>query len=289
MRFTPLFLSIALGILPRASLAAPSILITKDAAGTDCNGLVVPVGSSVTVYVVAHATSQEGCTGAEFRIVGLPAGQYNVTAVPSPASNTSLGDPLGAGCHIGFPDCQPLSGGVVLLYTLMLQNLSDTEGNRILEVTQHATPSDPTYSCPLVKLCDPPLYTPLCTTGSQIAVYVTPDAGMPIDPSPADGANAVPPDVLLRWGGKPSWCCDTGTLDQKLYFGTTPDPPLVADNVSPPYDPGLLNVDTTYYWRVSTFWSGCIDQRSPVWSFTTGTVSVDGDTWARVKQLFRAR
>jgi len=70
----------------------------------------------------------------------------------------------------------------------------------------------------------------------------------PSDPFPADGALSVPVDVTLSWScGDP----DGDTLKYDIYFGKDPAPPLVKkDHPTNSWDPGTLNHNTTYYWKV---------------------------------------
>jgi hypothetical protein len=96
-------------------------------------------------------------------------------------------------------------------------------------------------------------------------------------PNPEDGAEGVKPSVILRW--------DAGAVaaSHEVYFGMDADAVKNADKTSPEYkgpkalgeesyDPGILILNTTYYWRIDEVndpnpdspWAG------NVWSFTTG-------------------
>ncbi len=91
--------------------------------------------------------------------------------------------------------------------------------------------------------------------------------------SPANAATDQPATTSLVWNG--------GLFAHKydVYFGTTPDPPLVAANLElgptekpadkksfalPPLSPG-----TTYYWRIVGRTMAERTKSSPVWRFTT--------------------
>ncbi len=90
--------------------------------------------------------------------------------------------------------------------------------------------------------------------------------------SPADGATDVPTAQDLSWSGGDSQCSGlTATYD--VYFGTTPAPPLVGDDVAAKtYEPGTLGSSTTYYWRVvATDANG--SSSSEERSFTTAAVA----------------
>jgi hypothetical protein len=103
-------------------------------------------------------------------------------------------------------------------------------------------------------------------------------------PSPADGAVDVKPTVVLSW--------DTGVVaaSHEVYFGTDADAVVNATTVSPEYkgpkaldeesyEPGKLQLNTTYYWRVDEV--NDVNPDSPwagnVWSFTTGDFLVIDD------------
>src|SRR5215213_7057011 len=95
-----------------------------------------------------------------------------------------------------------------------------------------------------------------------------PDA--PTTPSPANQTFTTSPDVQLRWeGGFWAWKYD-------LYFGTTPNPPLVTANLNTgfpgPGTPETYQLPTlqpgTYYWRVVGKTMANMTTSGPVWSFT---------------------
>ena len=89
----------------------------------------------------------------------------------------------------------------------------------------------------------------------------------PTNPSPADTSNNIPITTNLSWtGGDP----DNDTVTYDLYFGTTPSPPVYAEDlVTASYDPGTLLYHTTYYWMIrATDGFGAFTD-GPVWRFTT--------------------
>jgi len=86
-------------------------------------------------------------------------------------------------------------------------------------------------------------------------------------PYPADGMKHVDPGQTLTWQK------GTGALFHTVYFGESFD--AVNNAVtggymtpSPPYSPGPLKLDTTYYWRVDEFVPPA-GRKGEVWSFTT--------------------
>ena len=88
--------------------------------------------------------------------------------------------------------------------------------------------------------------------------------GMASGELPADGSTNVDRGVTL------SWTPGLYAGSHDVYFGTDPN---ITNNpneitVEPSYSPGILNLETTYYWRVNevndaNLWAGVI------WSFTT--------------------
>ncbi|MHC4354957.1 MAG: LamG-like jellyroll fold domain-containing protein, partial [Planctomycetota bacterium] len=90
-------------------------------------------------------------------------------------------------------------------------------------------------------------------------------------PSPADGAsNAVSLEL--------SWTPGKDAIMHDVYYGTDPAalPEVSKMQMGTTYDPGPLDPDTTYYWRVDEFTpAGTIT--GPVWSFSTiGVVTPSG-------------
>jgi hypothetical protein len=86
--------------------------------------------------------------------------------------------------------------------------------------------------------------------------------------SPADGATGNPINVTLRYIVQDfEW----SPLNIDVYFGTDPNPPLVADHLVPlgDYKPGVLIPSTLYYWRVVARDPQGLETSGPVWTFTT--------------------
>jgi hypothetical protein len=115
--------------------------------------------------------------------------------------------------------------------------------------------------------------------GASCCTYASP-VPSPYNPYPPDEAAGVPTDVILSWEG--SW----------LYYQTvslgTEDPLTLHDaSGGSTFDPGGLEPNTTYYWRVAQsdgFESG---NSSALWSFTTGaSVRTQPSTWSTIKALY---
>lgn len=109
---------------------------------------------------------------------------------------------------------------------------------------------------------------------SQPFTPLPPDA--PVYNFPANGAAGVAASGLsLAWNAGP-W----GQV-YDIYFGTSPDPPLVAENLKlgpsqyltdyRTYAPASLQAGTTYYWKIVSKTMAYVTAPGPVWSFTTAT------------------
>src|SRR6185503_8098143 len=118
--------------------------------------------------------------------------------------------------------------------------------------------------------------------------------GLPADPtnlSPANSAVGQPTTITLSWEGGP-W-----SHKYDIYFGTSPNPPLLVADASTdqsgaqPGQPRLntgsvddgvvetftlpltLQGGTTYYWRIVGKTMANISANGPTWTFTTSGTS----------------
>ncbi len=94
---------------------------------------------------------------------------------------------------------------------------------------------------------------------------------IPSDPSPLDGTTNIAIASILSWTGGDPGPDDTVTYD--VYFGINPaldTGDLVSDDQSGiTYDPGVLNYDTNYFWKIVAKDNHGATREGPVWSFTT--------------------
>ena len=149
--------------VPRTAFAS-CIAISTDSTYVDCRAVIAPPFMLGTVYVVAAVFGDaaiDGITGAEFRINDFPAAWFP-GATPNPAA-TAIGDPFGAGCSITFSECQTRPSFTILLYTI---NYFPTDGGvHNTNIVTASPPFEPQFDCPVMKLCDSPVFTRLCVTG----------------------------------------------------------------------------------------------------------------------------
>jgi hypothetical protein len=112
---------------------------------------------------------------------------------------------------------------------------------------------------------------------SQASLSLTEEnlPGQASNPSPADGAVDVDTNVVLSWNP------GANAVSHNVYFGTDLDflrfgfeefwPP-VRNQTSTDFDPGRLNSNTTYFWRIDEVNSNGT-RTGVLWSFTTGAGS----------------
>jgi len=90
---------------------------------------------------------------------------------------------------------------------------------------------------------------------------------LPTNPSPEDGDSDVEVDEDLSWT-----CSDPNfdVLSFDIYFGESSNPPLVESNfLGRRYDPGLMNFETKYYWKIVAIDTFGAEKSGSVWDFTT--------------------
>ncbi len=90
----------------------------------------------------------------------------------------------------------------------------------------------------------------------------------PSNPSPMNHAIGVNISVNLGWSGGDPDPGDTVLYD--LYFGTM-NPPLkiIGNQSSTMYDPGTMDFDTMYYWKIVAWDNHGSSTAGPLWDFTT--------------------
>jgi len=112
----------------------------------------------------------------------------------------------------------------------------------------------------------------VATYKGDVWAFTTP--GAVGNPQPANGATDVGMATIL------SWTAADNAASHEVYFGLDKDTVRSADSSAPEYkgsktlgdesyDPGLLELGTTYYWRVDEVYNGN-PIKGPVWSFTVG-------------------
>jgi len=109
---------------------------------------------------------------------------------------------------------------------------------------------------------------------SRIVIILNHPPNIPSNPSPPNEGTDISIDVTLSWDGGD---IDSGdNVTYYIYLGTNSNPPYNATIGPYPssqtrviWDPGILNSDTHYYWRVVAEDNHGAQSSSPIWNFTT--------------------
>ena len=106
------------------------------------------------------------------------------------------------------------------------------------------------------------------TTTGNVWKFRTAGSDIPTDPTPAHEATGVAPNTNLEWAAA------AGATSYQVFFGTDPSPDnselVITPVVETSFDPGPLEYNTIYYWRVdSQNERGTV--RGDVWQFTTAS------------------
>jgi hypothetical protein len=90
----------------------------------------------------------------------------------------------------------------------------------------------------------------------------------PSNPDPANNDLDIDINADLSWTGGDPDISDIVTYD--IYFGTNSNPPLhKTDHTSTSYDPGTMNHNTKYYWKIVANDNHGATTTGPIWDFTT--------------------
>jgi hypothetical protein len=91
-----------------------------------------------------------------------------------------------------------------------------------------------------------------------------PPPGQASNPTPADSAIDVGVDADL------SWTAGSNATSRDVYFGTSSPGAFQGNQTAVTFDPGTMDNDTTYYWRIDEI-NASGTTTGVVWSFTTVT------------------
>jgi chitodextrinase len=101
---------------------------------------------------------------------------------------------------------------------------------------------------------------------------------VPSNPDPSNNSTLVSIDTDL------SWTCsdpDGDSIKYDVYFGTSSMPPKMINNQSDTfYNTGMMNYNTTYYWKIIAWDIYDTSNESPIWKFDTTSPSNNPPTIA---------
>ena len=141
---------------------------------------------------------------------------------------------------------------------------------------QHTYPDEGNYTIRL-EVKDPGGLTGNASKSISVSGTANNPPEPPSNPDPEDGETGVQVNTNLGWS-----CSDPDgdPLKYDVYFGTTNDPPLVSEDItSTNYDPGTLQENTVYYWKIVAKDIQSASTQGDLWEFTTlgGAPFVCGD------------
>lgn len=152
-----------------------TIAVYTNLEGTECTGETTNGVLAGSIWANLAGAAAGGITGAEYRVVvGNPSVYLNpylerepsIQYSPSPNAVLEFGDPFNGGTNIVFDTCQERPRILLGTFLLVESELSQRVG---LYVQGHEAPSNFTFCCPLITLCDGPVFTKVCATGITIS------------------------------------------------------------------------------------------------------------------------
>ncbi|MBP7496147.1 MAG: formylglycine-generating enzyme family protein [Bacteroidales bacterium] len=97
--------------------------------------------------------------------------------------------------------------------------------------------------------------------------FINSPPDLPFNPVPADNQSNLMQSLLLKWQCKDP---DGDQLIYNVYFGTDANPPLIKENLLDTfYNPGVLNPNTGYFWKIDVRDSYNNITEGKIWSFKT--------------------
>jgi hypothetical protein len=91
---------------------------------------------------------------------------------------------------------------------------------------------------------------------------------VPSNPNPSTHSDGIKVDTIL------SWTCDDPNGDwmtYDVYFGTESPPPFITSvEINSYFNPGKMNFNTTYYWKIVAKDCRGGSTSGPIWNFTSG-------------------
>jgi len=159
----------------------------------------------------------------------------------------------------------------------------------VFDDVQHQSYSDPFHQG------SDPTWAPFWAyyVDETVSAFFPAPPNEPNDPDPYNGETGVDLNANLYWKGGDPNPGDDATYD--VYFGTTNPPPLVTSNQSNEYyDPGTMDYETTYYWKIFSWDLHGGQTEGPIWHFTTASSpnqgpeapTIDGPTSGKPNTIY---
>lgn len=188
---------------------------------------------------------------------------YSTSAFNAPSgSNVSCGSASSSAGKICSGN--DLGGGH---FRVIIYGGTSTIGNGSIvniQFTSKSNAPEGTYSFTCTGEASNPNGAPVTITScisSNVVICILPSCAS--NPNPSNGATGVSISTSLSWSSVP------GATSYDVYFGTSSNPPFKVNTTSTSYNPGTLNEDTIYYWKIVPKNSCGSASGCPVWNFTT--------------------
>jgi len=210
-------------------------------ARNSCGSASGPIWNFTTVSALCTLPGTSSKPSPVHRATGISAS--SVTLSWSASTNTNSYQ-----IYLGVEPDPPLLGTTTTSTTYTVTNLKkNTRYYWKIESRRTCGNSNPSPIWYFTTGADPNCLTP----------------GTPSNPTPANGGTGVSTSPTL------GWTATSNTNSYDIYFGTTANPPLLANTPNPSYPRTNLQYNTTYYWKVVSK-NNCGQSTSgPLWSFTT--------------------
>lgn len=171
-------LTIAAGLVSSAHAQSSGVLgIYFDDRASKCSD-TFSIGQSRTLWVMLlpEGDTRGGITTAEFRIVTSGASGYSFSTpvVALPTSNSfAFGNAFKEGMSVASPNCETRQPLPIVRFTV-----TNMSGGRdaTLEIAERSPPGNRDFPCPLVTLCDYPVFTKVCITPDR--AVLNPSGGL---------------------------------------------------------------------------------------------------------------
>jgi len=165
--------SLAVLALAPIQVRAQTIGVYRDPNAVECP--VIPLLVPTTVYVVATLAPAAcgGIAGVGFRLQGWPQSWFYF--VNSGPVIPPIGDLFNAGYYLAWSQCRTSESGVVPVFSF--QVIATSVVSDVPVSVTHPAAASPPFLCPVVALCDEPVYTLLCATSVETRVNPNPSMG----------------------------------------------------------------------------------------------------------------
>jgi hypothetical protein len=154
-------LLLVLALLAAPPVAAQTIGVYRDHEGAQCPVIPPFMPTMVCVVVTLAPGACGGFAGVGFRLTGWPQNWFYI--VDHGPGIPPIGDLFNSGYYLAWPSCRTSESGAVAAFTFRVFATSQVSDLPV-GVTYPAAAKPPVL-CPVLALCDAPVFTQICATG----------------------------------------------------------------------------------------------------------------------------